>query len=169
MIGRWYNRRLAGGLVRYLRKHAGVFRSSNTVHGRALDVEAGLRATTLREFDSATIVPLFGYADVNAYYADSTVHKQLGAVGVPLLALHALDDPVCSPHGLVTGMTQADIPPNVIAAVTREGGHVAWAEGWMPGVESWDTRVVAEWVQALAKGHTWDVKGAPLNIKAITV
>ena len=49
---------------------------------------------TLREFDSAYTAKQSGYKDVNAYYADASIHDKLHKIEVPTLCLSAGDDPL---------------------------------------------------------------------------
>jgi predicted alpha/beta-fold hydrolase len=97
------------------------------------------------EFDSATVVPYNGFGTVEAYYAAmSLAHGgKLARVAVPLLALHAVDDPIVDSStfaSAVEGTTRAagaDYNPNCWFRFTRSGGHVGWSMGNVPSRERW--------------------------------
>ena len=49
---------------------------------------------TIREFDSAYTAKQSGYKDVNAYYAEASIHEKLHRIKTPMLCLSAGDDPI---------------------------------------------------------------------------
>lgn len=66
-------------------------------------------------------------------------------MAVPLLCLNAADDPIASVEGV-----PEDVPlrnPNVVVAITSEGGHVAWCSGAAPLGNYWVDDVTVEWLQ----------------------
>lgn len=52
------------------------------------------QCNTIREFDSAYTAKYSGYKDVNAYYADASIHDKLRKIEVPMLCLSSGDDPL---------------------------------------------------------------------------
>jgi hypothetical protein len=102
-----YNRRLASNLINFVRTNVSRVRAAA---GRGDDDSTVARLeellphsaapSTVREFDAATIVPMFGYRDVMHYYRDASSGRLLGDVGIPFLMLNALDDPVCAASGI---------------------------------------------------------------------
>lgn len=84
-------------------------------------------------------------------------------ITVPTLLLNAADDPICSVQGVAEAAAGIRANPNVIAVVTREGGHVAWAQGWGRPGRTWENDATVEYIAALLarRGYTWDVDGAP--------
>lgn len=148
-IRQTYNRYLAHSLVAYFRRHRHHFRAPAS--GPAIDWKVVQAARTIRDFDEAVIVPLFGYASSHAYYVDASVGRRLRHVAVPTLLLNASDDPICSSHTLPIHEVLAN--PHLVSAVTSEGGHVAWSSGWWPTGASWDNDAVVEWLGALLDEH----------------
>ena len=142
-----YNRVLAYHLVTFFRRHRHHFRAS--APGPTVDWSTVRRARTVRDFDEAVIVPLFGYTSSTDYYTDASVGPRLGQIRVPTLLLNAADDPICFtrflPHEAVLSN------PMLVSAVTSEGGHVAWSTGWMPTGSSWDNDATAEWFDAILR------------------
>ena len=47
----------------------------------------------MREFDASFTSKLFGFKNVEDYYAKATLHDKLHNIEVPLLCLSAADDP----------------------------------------------------------------------------
>jgi hypothetical protein len=60
----------------------------------ATPLEEVLRVATIREWDRLTVVPRFGFRDVDHYYAEESVGPRLGRLAVPGLLVAALDDPM---------------------------------------------------------------------------
>jgi predicted alpha/beta-fold hydrolase len=98
----------------------------------ALDVDAGLAARTLWEFDERVTAPLHGFAGAEDYYTRSSSVRYLGGVRVATLMLHAEDDPF---------LPRASIPRDSVArndalqlVLHASGGHVGFLEGtpWRP-------------------------------------
>lgn len=113
----------------------------------AVDIEHVLSAAVanVTDFDRATVVPLNGFRDVDEYYAAmSLAHGgKLARVAVPLLALHAVDDPIVesatfahSVHATTSQHGEAR-NPNCWFRFTRAGGHVGWSLGLRPQRERW--------------------------------
>lgn len=108
-------------------------------HYRPRDLE-GLKR--FRAFDRDIIGPMYGFTDVDGYYAAASSGPWLARIEVPTLLLHAEDDP------MVPGETVAPWAAGASRAVrfelTAHGGHIGWLggldeESWMVG---WSARRV---------------------------
>ncbi|CAF0888932.1 unnamed protein product [Didymodactylos carnosus] len=122
---RLYNKALTETLLGYLRTHEGQFKDTTY-----LNLTNVYRARTIREYDIATIVPLFGYADVLDYYKEGSSGPWIQHVRIPSLISSTIDDPICVIEGLPLLAVRKN--EHVIAVLTKEGGHVGWLEGWWP-------------------------------------
>lgn len=80
------------------------------------------RATCLRELEAATICPVNGFRDPEEYYAYAT--PRVEGIAVPLLVVHALDDPVIGVAELPFQRLRAN--PRVSVVLTRRGGHLGY-------------------------------------------
>ena len=129
-----------------MRRNEAPFVAPGASHG--VDLAKVYAAKTIREFDAAAVVPLCGYRDVAHYYADASGKEYIGAAAVPLLALNAEDDPVCSGAVVPTHLTETN--EQLIFGITREGGHVAWPTGLWPRHESWSDEVCLQFFEAVA-------------------
>ena len=88
-----------------------------------------LALKTIREFDDLLTAPLHGFHNADDYYQKSSGKAFLKQVRIPLLLVHAKDDPFLSPAVL----PKADeIPPFVQLILSRHGGHVGFVTGNTP-------------------------------------
>ena len=88
-----------------------------------------LALKTIRDFDDLLTAPLHGFQNADDYYQKSSGKAYLKQVRVPLLLVHAKDDPFLSPAVL----PKADeIPPYVQLLLSGHGGHVGFVTGNMP-------------------------------------
>ena len=120
---------------------------------------------------------LFGFEGLEDYYNHLSLGSlgKLGRVAVPLLSLHALDDPIVNsctfaPYVEFAQRRQPKTPSdvqhhddgeaaasssNLFFLFTRRGGHVGWCEGWNPrwagpdGAWGFQNRAVFEFVDAV--------------------
>ncbi|KAA8908943.1 Alpha/Beta hydrolase protein [Sphaerosporella brunnea] len=91
-----------------------------------IDVEAVRRGRHLHEFDRDLTAKVFGYQTVGEYYRDASSTDSLLKVRVPLLVLHARDDPIAVDEAVPYDEAAAN--PYVFMAVTDGGGHLSWFE-----------------------------------------
>ncbi|KHN86363.1 Putative esterase C44C1.5 [Toxocara canis] len=83
-----------------------------------------MTSKTVRDFDKAFTVPLFGYKDWNEYYHAAALYWKVHRIPIPTLCLNAVDD-CFSP---IDSIPFADVvrSKNVAIAVTQHGGHTAF-------------------------------------------
>jgi predicted alpha/beta-fold hydrolase len=88
-----------------------------------------LALKTIRDFDDLLTAPLHGFQNAEDYYQKASGKAFLKRVRIPLLLVHAKDDPFLSPAVL----PKADeIPPYVQLLLSRHGGHVGFVTGNTP-------------------------------------
>ncbi len=111
------------------------------------DLRRALAARTLRDFDNAVTAPLHGFAGADDYYARSSAGPLLGAIRLPTLLLHALNDPFL-PAGALPRAEH--LPPAVTLELPAQGGHVGFVHGPPPGRLDWmPERVLAHFSEHL--------------------
>ncbi|KAL4145519.1 hypothetical protein PRNP1_013187 [Phytophthora ramorum] len=95
--------------------------------GGVVDLNAALRATSIREFDQHVYMKMHGYDDLESYWKVNNPMRDVDNLSMPLLCINALDDPVC---------TKETIPyhefrrkPKAMLLATGEGSHCAFYEG----------------------------------------
>ena len=98
------------------------------------DIRLALAARTLRDFDDAVTAPLHGFAGADDYYARSSAGPLLGAILLPTLLLHALNDPFLPPAALPRA---EQLPPALRLELLPQGGHVGFVHGPPPGRLDW--------------------------------
>lgn len=119
-------RHLASSLCKTL-SNCEIFRDTD------IDMEKIMSARTIKEFDSMFTSKQFGYADVDDYYSDATLHNKLHKISVPLLCLSAADDPF-QPLDAIP-IKAAEQSTHVAIVVTARGGHIGFLEGWWPSTK----------------------------------
>ena len=113
----------------FYRRHvlAGCKRVYVAVSARAsvpTPVEEVLRARTLHELDSLTVVPRFDYESTSEYYRHASVAPLLAELPRPALYVGAIHDPMVPQH-LVRPFFPKD-SPNFEVRMVRNGGHVGF-------------------------------------------
>jgi predicted alpha/beta-fold hydrolase len=102
-----------------LKQHPGLFDAAKLAAAR-----------DLYEFDDIFTAPLHGFANADDYYARASAKPHLQRIRVPALVLNARNDPFVPAGSLPR-------PDEVAACVTlwqpREGGHVGFPDGHLPG------------------------------------
>lgn len=86
--------------------------------------QAVMAARTIAEFDSAITAPRHGWRDAAEYYYVNSSIRFLPQVQVPLLVIHAKDDPMI-PIGPYESVDW-DVLPSVELILTEHGGHVGF-------------------------------------------
>lgn len=105
-----------------------------------------LPLTSLRAYDGLVIVPEYGFADVDDYYAKASAGPTLAHVTVPTLLLHAIDDPMVPGADVEKALHAASNAIDV--RFTARGGHLGWTEG-LGGAElanRWSTRTLLQFL-----------------------
>lgn len=89
-----------------------------------IDVQATLRARTLRAFDDVATAPLHGFADSADYYRRSSSAPYLERIRIATLLLQAEDDPFQPPEAIPRDAIARN--PHIVAGFTERGGHVGF-------------------------------------------
>jgi predicted alpha/beta-fold hydrolase len=117
-------------------------------------------AKTIAEFDSAITAPRHGWRDAWEYYEVNSSAQFLPGVEVPLLVIHAKDDPMI-PFGPYQRV-EWDALPNVDLLITDHGGHVGFhGRGALP----WYVPVIVGFLQRVTRPAPQDpaADGPPAN------
>lgn len=106
-----------------------MFHSLKESHG--VDMEQILRVKTLRDYHTHFTVKLFEHKNVGEYFSTTKVtESHVNNVKVPLLVLHARDDPIAVHKSIPIDSLKKN--PNIIYAETSHGGHLGWFTGLKP-------------------------------------
>lgn len=105
--------------LKKLEQHPGLF-----------SAEALLAARDLYAFDNVVTAPLHGFRDTEDYWKRASAKPHMRKIGIPALALNALNDPFIPAHSLPRA---ADVNASVTLWQPREGGHVGFPSSPFPG------------------------------------
>ncbi len=103
-------------------------------------------ATSVFEFDDKFVAPRNGFRTALNYYERTAGARQVRAITVPTLMLHACNDPwiPASPYRAL----QRQGLPNVEIVLTRSGGHVGFHERGF--ADTWHDRRMDDFLQRMA-------------------
>lgn len=114
-----------------------------------LDVPRILAATSLREFDAAFTIPIYGFDSVDHFYDSASSKHALNAIRVPTLLMRALDDPFMDASDVPYAALRAN--PFLVDGITPLGGHTGYVE---PRGTFWAERQAARFVAAVLQRET---------------
>lgn len=121
--------------LKKLDQHPGLFSRSDL-----------LAARDLYAFDNIVTAPLHGFKDTDDYWKRASAKPHLGSIGVPALALNAINDPFVPAWSLPS---LSDASASVTLWQPAQGGHVGFPSGNFPA----NVRVMPEAVTAFLAAH----------------
>lgn len=123
----WYGRYFLQQLCRDLEVKYRLFQQKGDISALSELQALGdwRQARTLWEFDDRVTAPMHGFDSARDYYQRCSSRQFIEKVSVPLLILHAADDPIIPPSVLPTS---DEIPANVQVRLSRDGGHVGFID-----------------------------------------
>lgn len=98
------------------------------------------RVRTIREWDRLTVVPRFGFADVDHYYREASVGPRLPELRVPALYVGMRHDPMVPQWAVAPSLAAAAAAGGPARLETRwldRGGHVAAPGPWEADALTW--------------------------------
>ena len=126
-IGRGFNRQVYTRM--FLKSMVPKALQKLAQHPGLFDRQALLAARDLYAFDNIFTAPLHGFTGVDDYWARASAKPHLGRIGVPTLALNALNDPFIPAGSLPQ---PADVSAQVTLWQTAQGGHVGFPSSSFP-------------------------------------
>ncbi len=97
----------------------------------------------LREFDDAITSKAHGFEDALDYYRRCSALPLLPQVAIPLLIIHAKDDPFMT-HDVIPDVK--DLPANIEYQLTEHGGHVGFVSGSLRRPQMWLEQRIPTWL-----------------------
>ncbi len=91
-------------------------------------------ARNLYQFDDVVTAPLHGYSSADDYWRRASSKSWLAAIRLPTLLLNAQNDPFLPANALPTNN---QLSSHVTAEFPRQGGHVGFVSGSLPGHLDW--------------------------------
>ena len=119
------------------------------------DRHAIAHAASILEIDDCWVAPQNGFRDAQDYYERTAGARQVGAIKVPTLILHACNDPWIPPAPYFSLMDRAasgglpQASPNVEVRLAASGGHVGFHE--RGHTETWHDRMIDGFLRAHAE------------------
>lgn len=138
-VQKFYDRALTVGLQEYAQLH-------QTVYSRLADWDGIVKSRTIRDFDNYATRLVGKFETVDTYYRHCSSAQYVTKVAIPLLCISSLDDPVCTWEAIPWDECRAN--KNIVLAVTRHGGHLAFFEG-LTGSSLWWVRAANEFLGVL--------------------
>ncbi|WFM73269.1 hydrolase [Halomonas sp. CKK8] len=135
-FSRVYERHLLGSLKRKMLPRLASGELPLSITPQALEA-----LESLRDYDEAVTAPLHGFDGAEDYYRRASAGPLLDQVELPMLILHADDDPFMPP----ALFRRLPTPPgSVRVELARHGGHVGFVEWHQGRPASWLARRVAQ-------------------------
>ena len=122
-FSRLYQRRLIGLLKR---KIIGKFSDRDC----PLDIGEVPKLNDFFSFDDKITAPLHGFAGVEDYYTRSSSRQYLRSINVPVLLIHARDDPFMTEDVIPA---EDELSAYVQLELAQNGGHIGFVSGKAPG------------------------------------
>lgn len=105
------------------------------------------RVRTLREWDTLTVAPRFGFADAADYYARASVGSRVGELRCAALLLSCAADPMIPPEAVHPASLAGEPASSLTVHWARRGGHLAFPPdldlgaggepGWAGQISAW--------------------------------
>lgn len=131
------------GLEIYSKTMGNHMRKLFDAHEEQITANTSLRSERIRsikylhEFDREVQCATWGYPTEGAYYRDASSADSVLAIRIPVLALHARDDPIAVDEAVPYEEIKQN--PYVVMCATSGGGHLSWYE-WGGG--RWHAKAV---------------------------
>lgn len=116
-----YSRTMGKNMLKLFQTHAEQI-TKNT----SIKFEEMHKLKYLHEFDRAVQCASWGYPTVGAYYRDASSADSVLSIRIPVLAIHATDDPIA--HDAAVPYEEFKQSPYVVMCATNGGGHLGWFE-----------------------------------------
>jgi hypothetical protein len=130
-LGRGFNRIYTQHFLATMKKNAAekLARFPGIFDGHRME-----RARNLYEFDDAVTAPLHGFLGADDYWQRASAKPLLRSIEIPTLLLNAQNDPFLPAHALPR---PDEVSTTVRLEFPREGGHVGFVTGGLPGRLDW--------------------------------
>lgn len=140
-----YNNQLIAGLKEK------VLRQADKI-SHIVDIDKLSAIKTIRDYDEVFIAPLHGFLSAADYYQQYQTTPALPDINTPTLIIRSIDDPFLSPDDIPHSVIENN--PCLTPAITKYGGHAAFAERILSPRTWWAQRQVARFLTFhLLEGH----------------
>ncbi|CFR27788.1 putative hydrolase [Yersinia frederiksenii] len=105
----------------------------------------------VREFDDAITSKIHGFNDAQDYYRRCSALPLLPQIKIPLLIIHAKDDPFMTDEVIPNLNT---LPSNIHYQLTEHGGHVGFVGGSLKHPQMWLEQRIPAWLSPYLEQHS---------------
>ncbi|KAF7186559.1 putative esterase [Pseudocercospora fuligena] len=116
-----YSKAMGRNMLRLFDTHA-----EQVMKNKAIKSDEIHKLKYLHEFDRAVQCASWGYPTEGAYYRDASSADSVLAIRIPVLAVHATDDPIANDAAVPYEEIRQN--PYVVMCATNGGGHLSWFE-----------------------------------------
>ena len=142
-----YSRLLAFKLKSYFKEHMRVLQLKGPWVAPAVS-----SCATVEDIDTIVVPRLLNLENRQAYYEAKASSTSVGQVGVPLLVLHARDDPLIDSDALPVENCLRN--SGIIVVQTKWGGHIGWGTSFSPfSSASWAEFLVLDYLDIKVRAH----------------
>jgi len=103
-------------------------------HGLAIEARAVRACATFRAIDDLYTAPFHGFKNADEYWSNTSSKLWLKKIRVPTLVINARNDPFL-PEGALP--SASEVSDSVTLDFPRDGGHVGFVSGKLPGHLEW--------------------------------
>mmetsp|Transcript_17008 Transcript_17008/g.38835 ORF Transcript_17008/g.38835 Transcript_17008/m.38835 type:complete len:538 (-) Transcript_17008:47-1660(-) len=111
---------------------------------RGVTVQDVEEVQSVVDIDGKLVCKYHGYKTIYDYYEDMSAGglgdekglKRLEGTKIPLLSVHAIDDPISIYETMLAD--EVSRTDNVMLLATKHGGHIGWPNGLFPSENRWD-------------------------------
>jgi len=143
ILGTVFDKYLAESLQGWAQKNHHVFLKAPKHLN--IEYEEAMAAKSIKDFDELLTRRMLGFANYNDYYESISSARVLHNVNIPLLCMHAKDDPIL--HQSSIPIKESLMNENVTMLVTNHGGHVGWFQGFLKP-KRWHPKPTVEFLNA---------------------
>lgn len=118
-----YSKAMLSNLLRLVRNNRAVLEES-PIFREQLEIAKSANPKVVSDFDNLYTAPLFGFDGCHDYYRTASSINRIRTIRVPLLVLHARDDPIVSEACIPWAEARAN--PYLHLVTTTSGGHLGW-------------------------------------------
>lgn len=118
-----YGKAMASNLLRLLRNNKKTLDESPIFRDQ-WEKAKHMQFNSVSDFDSMFTAPMFYFDGCRDYYRTASSINRIHTIRVPLLILHALDDPIVSKDVIPFKETESN--PYLHLLTTSTGGHLGW-------------------------------------------
>ncbi|KAF2206990.1 hypothetical protein CERZMDRAFT_52013 [Cercospora zeae-maydis SCOH1-5] len=134
-----YSKTMGTNMLRLFNNHKEQITKNTSIKTEEIE-----KCKYLHDFDRVVQCATWGYPTEGAYYRDASSSDSVLSVRIPLLCVHAVDDPIACDQAVPYAEIQQN--PYAVMCATSSGGHLGWFEF---GGGRWHTKPALGFLEAM--------------------